>query len=297
MTVAPLEASFYRPRMSKATLCTAIFGIALAWGCGPQPLSTQTYPSPRARTVRDCSRAKEQRMIDLTHPLHHEMPAWPGGVGFTETRLSDYDQGSRAHKYEIGDDVGTHVSAPRHFFEGKRSVEQIPLSELMVPVVVMNVRDKVKDNPDYEVGGNDVVDWEAIHGQVPIAAVFIVNTGWYERFNDPEKYANKDAEGVMHFPGFSKAAAQLLVERDVVGIGIDTLSVDRGVAQEAHAHQAMLGAGKYVIENLNNLGELPETKGTLIVGVLPVSEGARAPARVLALVPEEEPTDEDEEAP
>lgn len=281
--------------MSRASFCAAVFAITLAGGCGPQPLSAHTHPSPRPGIVRDCPRTKEQRVIDLTHPLHGDMAFAPGGTGFLATRLSDYDQGYRSHKYEMGEDVGTHVTAPSHFVEGKRAIEQIPLSELVVPVVVMNVREKVEDNPDYEVGGNDVVDWEAIHGPVPVGAVFIVNTGWYERFSDPAKYANQDDQGVMHFPGLSKAAAQLLVERDVVGIGIDTLSVDPGAAKVLAVHKVMLTAGKYQIENLNNLGELPETGGTIIVGVLPVSEGTRAQARVLALIPEEAPADDEEE--
>jgi kynurenine formamidase len=265
-------------------------------GCGPTQLSTNGHSHPKTKPgqVQHCAPPR-QRVVDLTHRLHDGMVFWPGGVGFKKTRLSDYEQGYRLHKFEMGENTGTHVDAPSHMVEGKRSIHDIPVSELVVPVAVINVREKVKEDPDYLVSANDIVDWEAVNGPIPVNAVFIANTGWHERFDDPDAYVNVDDAGVMHFPGFSKAAAQLLVERDVIGIGIDTLSIDHGPSTDFSAHKVMLAADKYQIENLANLDELPEAGATLIVGVLPVSEGSQAQARVLALVPEKAPGDEDEE--
>lgn len=243
---------------------------------------------PACRTV-------EKKVVDLTHRMHDDMTFWPGGVGFKKTRLTDYEDGYRLHKFEMGENTGTHVDAPGHFVEGKRAIDEIPVNELVVPVVVLNVRQKAENDPDYQVSGADIVDWEAINGTVPPGAVFVANTGWHGRFDDTDKYINLDDKGVMHFPGFSKAAAQLLVERDVTGIGIDTLSIDPGNAPDFEAHKVMLAANKYQIENLANLDELPETGATLMIGVLPVSEGSQAQARVLALVPDVAEEEEEEE--
>jgi kynurenine formamidase len=280
--------------MLKMRLCLVLVGGVVVWGCGPTSLSSRSHPSAKPNVARNC-RAPERKVVDLTHRMHGDMAFWPGGVGFKQTRTSDYERGYRLHTYEMGEGTGTHVDAPGHFIEGKRAIDQIPVSELVVPVVVINVREKAAKDPDYLVAGNDIVDWEAIHGPVPVGSVFIANTGWHDKFSDPDKYANVDDQGVMHFPGFSKAAAQLLVERDVVGIGIDTFSIDHGPSTDFAAHKVMLAANKYQIENLANLDELPETGATLIVGVLPVSEGSQAQARVLALVPEPAPGDEEED--
>jgi kynurenine formamidase len=113
----------------------------------------------------------------------------------------------------------------------------------------------------------------------------ILNTGWYKRFGDGQRYLNMDANKVMHFPGYSKESAELLVQRDVVGIGIDTLSLDHGPSKDFSTHLVMLGANKYMLENLANLDALPSTVATVIVGVLPVQDGSQAQARIFALLP------------
>ncbi len=255
-------------------------------------------PDPPRPTLggKPVCRPRPKRIIDLTHGLRAGVPIFPGGTPFAMVRTTDYgEQGYRAHTFTMGENTGTHLDAPSHFVEGQRSVHQLPLDELVVPMVVIPVQTKVKDNPDYVIGGNDIVDWEAIWGPVPIGALVVFNTGWYEKFNDPEAYVNADAEGVMHFPGLSREAAELLVEREVVGIGIDTLSIDPGAKTDYAAHQVMLAAGHYQLENLANLAAVPETGATAIVGVLPVVEGTQAQARVLAIVEEKVPSEMENE--
>ncbi len=223
--------------------------------------------------------------------MHEGMAFWPGGVPFKMTRLVDYAEGYRLHSFEMGENTGTHVEAPGHFVEGKRSIAQIPADELVVALAVIDVRGQARKDPDYLVSANDVVDWEATFGEIPVGSLVVANTGWHKRFSDPKQYLNQDAQGVMHFPGFAPAAARLLVERDVAGIGIDTLSLDRGAAKAFETHEIMLAANKYQIENLANLDVLPAVGATAIIGVLPVVDGSQAQARVLALVPEKPAAD------
>jgi kynurenine formamidase len=79
-------------------------------------------------------------------------------------------------------------------------------------------------------------------------------------------------------------AAKLLLERNIAGVGIDTLSIDHGPSQDFAVHKLLNGAGKIGIENLANLRELPPRGATLVVGALKIRDGSGAPARILALV-------------
>jgi len=121
---------------------------------------------------------------------------------------------------------------------------------------------------------------------IPAGSLVILNTGWYERFESNDTYRNMDEEGVMHFPGFGPDATKFLLERKVKGIGIDTLSLDFWGSQTFETHGIMLGADKYMIENLANLDALPATGATVFVGVIPVEGGSQAQARVVAFVEE-----------
>ncbi|WP_282607116.1 cyclase family protein [Pelagibius sp. Alg239-R121] len=223
--------------------------------------------------------------IDLTQKMHEGMPFWPGGVPFTMHRLVDYDQGYQLHKFEVGENTGTHVDAPSHFIKGKQSIDQIPLSNLIVPAVMIDIQDKVTGNPDYELTPSDIEAWEAANGKIPANALVVLNTGWHKRFSDSERYINMDDSKVMHFPGYHPDSAKLLLERDVAGVGIDTLSLDFGGSKTFAFHVAMLKANKYQIENMGNLDALPATGATVVVGVLPVQGGSQAQARIIALLP------------
>lgn len=225
------------------------------------------------------------RVIDLTHTMHENMPVWPGGVPFKKTRLLDYDQGYQLHKFEMGENAGTHVDAPSHFIKGNRPIDKIPLAELIVPAVVIDVQDRAAVDPDYQLTADDVRAWESRYGAIPAGSLVILNTGWHKRFGDPKRYLNMDANKVMRFPGYGKDSAELLVQRNVASIGIDTLSLDHGASKDFSTHVIMLRANKYMIENLANLDALPPTGATVIIGVLPVQDGSQAPARIFALLP------------
>lgn len=227
----------------------------------------------------------ELKAIDLTHVMHEEMAFWPGGVPFTMTKLVDYDSGYLLYKFEMGENTGTHVDAPAHFIQGNKTIDNIPLSDLIVPAAVIDIRDKTANNSDYQLSAADVTAWEEKYGTIAPGTLVILNTGWHKRFDNPQEYINMDAENTMHFPGFGSDSAQLLVERDVAGIGIDTLSLDYGGSQDFGTHNIMLQANKYQIENMANLDALPPTGATVIIGVLPVKNGSQAQARILAFLP------------
>jgi kynurenine formamidase len=86
----------------------------------------------------------------------------------------------------------------------------------------------------------------------------------------------------MRFPAVSESAARLLLDQDVVGIGVDTLSADNGFAHDSPCHRLVHGAGAYILENLANLDLLPERGAFILIAPLPIQGGTGAPARVLA---------------
>ena len=225
------------------------------------------------------------KVVDLTHDLHDAMAYWPGGVPFKKTRLVDYRQGYLLHKFEMGENTGTHVDAPAHFVQGRKTIDQLALSELIVPAVVIDITDKAQANSGYQLSARDVEAWEAKNGKISAGSLVILNTGWHKRFSEPTRYINMDADKVMRFPGFGPDSAKLLVERNVAGLGIDTLSIDYGASKDFQAHRIVLAANKYQIENLANLDALPPTGATVLVGVLPVRGGSQAQARIVAFLP------------
>lgn len=254
------------------TIATALI-TALALGIG-------------AGHATDIQHFSASKAVDLTHPIHHNMAFWPGGVTFTKEALATYENnGYLLHKFTMGENTGTHVDAPAHFIRGNRSIDQLPLDQLILPIVVIDAKAQVADNPDYQLTIADIEHWEAEHGRIPANSLVILNSGWHHRFDTPKRYLNMDDNNVMHFPGYSPQAAVLLVKRNIAGIGIDTLSLDHGPSTTFATHVVMLTANKYQIENLANLDALPATGATAVIGVLPVRGGSQAQARIFALLP------------
>ena len=226
------------------------------------------------------------RIVDLTHTIVAGMPMWPGAPDPVIERVADYDSaGYRLHTFEMIENTGTHVDVPSHFIKGGRSISDFAASELVVPAAVIDVRTQAKSDPDYTLSAEDVRRWEADHGTIQAGNLVILHTGWGKKFGSTDEYRNQDSDGVMHFPGFGEDAATLLVKRGVVGIGIDTLSLDPGNSTTFAVHGVMLGNDKYQIENLANLEHLPATGAMVIVGVMRIKDVSQAPARVLAMLP------------
>lgn len=233
--------------------------------------------------------AGQGKIVDLTHRLSSKIPYWPGGqyrpFEFTTIATLERD-GVFSGFFAMPEHMGTHVDAPNHFVAGQPSVDALRPDQLICPAVVLDVRDRVRQNPDYQLTVSDIRQWERRHGRIPRRAMVFLYTGWGARWETPTDYVNRDEQGVMHFPGFSPESAEFLVtERDIAGIGIDTLSVDYGPSKDFRVHHITHGAGKYHIENVANLDRLPPRGAIVVVGVLPIEGGSGGPARVLALLP------------
>lgn len=231
----------------------------------------------------------KQAVIDLTYPLNSKNAYWPGPSysPFTYEPVATIEKNKVfSGKYSTPEHLGTHIDAPNHFVAGQPSVDQIPLEKLIGPAVVIVVSPKVAKNDDYQLTVDEILSWEKAHGEVPAGAIVLLNTGWAKRWNNYGAYKNADEKGKLHFPGFSKEAARFLIEeRNINGIGIDTLSADYGLSKDFVVHHIINGAGKYILENVANLDKLPPTGATLIIAPIKIEGGSGGQARVWAIMP------------
>jgi len=229
-----------------------------------------------------------ETVIDLTHTLDDHSPNWEGTEQspFQAKEFGNLQRdGYYSRIFTTQEHYGTHLDAPAHFSGGAWTVEQIPAERLVRPLVVLNVSAEALHDSEYEVSVEDVADWEQQHGEIPEGAVVMAYTGWEEHWNSQKRYRNEQADGLMHFPGFSLEAAEFLVKtRNVVGLGIDTMSVDKGATTTHPVHQFTAQAGVYHLENVAGLSLVPPSGATIVVAPVKLENGSGAPVRLLALV-------------
>jgi kynurenine formamidase len=227
------------------------------------------------------------RVIDLSYAISNKLVPWPGDEKFFEAKVnaSVEKNGYFTRSFWMLEHYGTHLDAPAHFPPGKTTVDQIPVKQLFGPAVVMEVRAESGKDADYQLSAARIEEWEKQHGRIPEGAIVLLRTGWASRWPDVQKYRNQDAQGKMHFPGFSAEAAKLLIGRKVSGLGCDTLSIDYGASSDYAVHHLSLGAGLYHLENLADMSELPEMGAFLVVAPIKLEGGSGGPVRVFALLP------------
>lgn len=227
------------------------------------------------------------RVLDLSYSINDKLVPWPGDEKWFEAKVnaSIEKNGYFTRSFWMLEHYGTHLDAPAHFPPGKATVEQIPAKQLFGPAAVIDVRAEGGKDADYQLAAARVEDWEKRHGRIAAGAIVLLRTGWAASWPDARKYRNQDSKGRMHFPGFSVEAAKLLVQREVSGLGCDTMSVDHGASQDFAVHHLTLGSGLYHLENLADLSALPESGAFLVVAPIKLEGGSGGPVRVFALLP------------
>ena len=226
------------------------------------------------------------RVIDLSQPLGPSTVHWPGTFSpEVQTMATHAESGYYARAVRFFEHSGTHLDAPAHFSDGGAKVHEIPADRLVRPVAVLDVRDRVGDDPTWRLSAADVEELEARDGTIAAGSAVLVATGWDRFVADGERYVGSLANGTS-FPGIGIDAARLLVgERGVVGIGIDTLGIDPGNEPTFPVHYYTLPAGIWHLEGLVGVERLPARGAWLVVGAPMLHDGSGVPARVIGLVP------------
>ncbi len=225
-------------------------------------------------------------VIDLSHVFGTNIPTYL--IGETPQR-EDYvtveANGFYIQRWTFTEHAGTHVDMPAHFVAGAQTVDQYDADLLVSPAVVIDISEKAATDADASLTVEDIQAWESANGEIPEGALVIMYSGWDVRWDTPEAFRNADADDIQHYPGFSpEAAVFLLEERDIHGIGVDTLSLDPGNSATFDVHLSVLSAGKYGIEGLANLAAIKDGAATIYVGVPRWEAGSGGPARILAIV-------------
>jgi kynurenine formamidase len=249
------------------------------------------------------------KVIDLTHVVNNNTIAWPSATQVTVKKVyrgpvakSEPDPpGPASNKfwYEAQDisqaeHSGTHTDAPAHFAEGGWRVDQIPLYRLSGPGVTLDISRKVaKDGLDTTLSVDDIIGWEEEHGEIGDGAIVVVHTGHGRLYGDKKRYLGRPSGETfpdndtdhLHFPGVSSEAATWLVKnRRIIGLGIDTPSIDPGYSRVFPAHQILYGENIWGLENLANTDQLPPTGYILHNMVHKIGEGSGGPSRVVAVL-------------
>ena len=234
--------------------------------------------------VAHASRVRPRQGVeDLTHVFRAGSPVYTFDSPSRRTLVTIPANGFYAQEWTFAEHSGTHMDAPGHFTLGGRLSPEITPQELMVPVVVVDIKSRVASNPDAVVTVEDLRAFERRFGRIPDRAVVCMYSGWERRIGSSEAYRNVGPDGLFHFPGFGIDAVEWLLEnRDFTGIGVDTLSLDNGPSQTFDVHVTLLGADHYGIENLANLKRIPPIGASAFVGLIPWEEGSGGPCRVVA---------------
>jgi kynurenine formamidase len=224
--------------------------------------------------------------VDLTHTMSPEFPTFFGVPGIELEKKFDFKKdGYNLNWWHIIEHAGTHLDAPIHFSEAGASADKIPAATLVVPLAVVDVSAKAAQNPDYLVTREDLLAWERRNRPLPDNCCVAMHSGWGKLAGDSARFTGKDAAGVLHFPGFgAEAAAWLIKERKVAGIAVDTLSLDHGPSKDFKVHYGWLPSGRWGLECVANLDQVPPAGATLVVGIAKVKDATGGPARLFALV-------------
>lgn len=231
------------------------------------------------------------RTTDLTHAFFPGQPHFPAFPDEERTQpfAVETGDGFTVHRYTLVGQWGTHVDPPSHFVADGRTLDEIGVEEMILPLVVLDISARVVQDPDATPTLADVAAWEERHGPIPAGAFVALRTDWSRRWPDRRAIANHDDTGVAHYPGWSREVLVDLVERcGVTAVGHETTDTDPGSATSAGDYGLelyLLEQDRWQIEMLTGLDRVPEA-GALVVATWPKPRGGSGfPARVFAIHP------------
>jgi kynurenine formamidase len=240
------------------------------------------------------------RVVDLTQPLGPDTPViglppmFAASPGVSVEAISKYDERGPAwywNTIRMGEHTGTHFDAPVHWITGRElplnATDTIPAERFIGPACVIDISSDVAKNEDFLLDTSRLAEWEREYGRIPPRSWVLLRTGWSKR-QSAAAFLNVRDDG-PHSPGFDAATSRLLAhERDVLGVGVETIGTDAGQAGRFDPpfpnHAIMHGAGKFGLASLCNLDQLPPTGAVVIAAPLKLVNGSGSPLRVLALV-------------
>jgi len=236
------------------------------------------------------------RWVDLSYEFSSETIYWPTAESFrldmVSAGMTEKGYYYAANNFSAAEHGGTHLDSPIHFAEGAKTVEQIPVEQLIGEAIVIDVTEQALENHDYLIGIPDFENWESKHSRIPDNAIVLLNTGYGKFYPDKQKYMGTDQIGEeavsqLHFPGLDPRAAEWLINnRKISAIGLDTPSIDYGQSTHFQSHRILFAQNIPAFENVANLEMLPPTGSFVIALPMKIKGGSGAPLRMVAFIPE-----------
>ena len=266
----------------------------LAAGCAAPEASPDSASDAPGLDLAAVFNGSAGEWVDLTWTYDASTIYWPtdtAGFQLEELAYGPTEGGwfYSSYAFATAEHGGTHLDAPIHFAAGRRTADEIPVSNLIGPAAVVDVTDRV--HPDYLVSQSDLEAWEAAHGRLPDGAIVLLRTGWGERWGDRTAYLGTELTGAeavpeLHFPGLDPDAAAWLAEnRNVVAVGIDTPSIDYGQSSDFQSHVTLYWGDIAGFENVANLEALPESGAFVVALPMKIGGGSGGPLRIVGFVP------------
>ena len=234
--------------------------------------------------VTTASAHDDKTYHDLTHTLDEAFPTFSGEQQFFREEVTNFEEhGYNLYNLRINEHIGTHMDAPIHFSADGKTVDEIDVENLIVPLCVIDISARAESDPNAELTPDDINQWISDHGEIPDNSCVAMYSGW-EKHIGTDMFRNADDAGTMHFPGFHVEAATMLMENTgAVGIAVDTLSLDYGQSADFATHYAWLPQNRWGLENVANLDKLPTSGGTMIVGAPKFKQGTGGQCRIFAI--------------
>jgi kynurenine formamidase len=270
--------------------------ISVGWKLWIPGATAPAMPAAEQPLWQMLATLKSNKFVDLTHAFEPGIPHWPGFPDEKLTTLYGFEEGVGtlgtgffAQEYCHVGQWGTHADPPIHFWKDGKTLDQIEVTDMILPLVILDVHEKVAANPDYQVSMDDVKAWEAKYGPVPAGAFVAMRTDWSKRWPDIPKMQNKDEAGVFHYPGWSQEVLTYLYEeRKITASGHETTDTDPGLSttkDDYTLENYILSSNHFQIELLTNLDQVPEAGAIAVVAFPKPKGGSGFPARVFAIVP------------
>jgi kynurenine formamidase len=231
--------------------------------------------------------------LQLVFLSHVNDPAtttlFPGDPPFTlETVATVPEDGFYMQFVREGEHTGTHWGAPGHFQEGGLLADQLDPGDLFLPAVKIDIRAQAAADADYGITIRDLRAWERRHGRIPRGSAVIAWTGWEDKWGT-DAYANLDADGVIHQPGFTVEAARWLIDTRRLdrrgALGTDTFGPDQGISPDFGVSTALYDQHRISLENLANLAALPPRGARVLVGGPIHKAGSGSTAMIYGVLP------------
>jgi len=224
----------------------------------------------------------------LTHTINPSVPVWHGfgpskfapTVDPATNQPYTYEKdGFEATHYDLStDQLGTQLDPPAHWNPYFPAIDELPATYTIRPLVVIPIQDKAAKDPGYQMGLDDISDWEKRNGKIPEGAVVFIRSDW------SKEWPNPDLATRTKFPGVKLEALKFLhLQRNILFHGHEALDTDTTPALEGEAW--LLRNGYTQAEGVANLDQVPEKGALVAIGFPKLQGGTGGYARFIAICP------------